>query len=148
MIYILLAVLSGFSVILSRILNANMALKIGIYQSTLFNYITGLTLSILLLAVMPGGLRLNSGVPYWSFFGGSLGVLAVALSSYVTHRVSNFNVTLLAFIGQLFTGVIIDLLLGNTLSTTKMVGGFIIFTGLLYNIFIDRQDSKNGSVTA
>ena len=148
MIYILLAVLSGFSVILSRILNANMALKIGIYQSTLFNYITGLTLSILLLAVMPGGLRLNSGVPFWSFFGGSLGVLAVALSSYVTHRVSNFNVTLLTFIGQLFTGVIIDLLLGNTLSTTKMVGGFIIFTGLLYNIFVDRQDSKNGSVTA
>ena len=148
MIYILLAVLSGFSVILSRILNANMALKIGIYQSTLFNYITGLSLSILLLAVMPGGLRLNSGVPFWSFFGGSLGVLAVALSSYVTHRVSNFNVTLLTFIGQLFTGVIIDLLLGNTLSTTKMVGGFIIFSGLLYNIFVDRQDSKNGSVTA
>lgn len=148
MLYILLAVLSGLTVVLSRILNANMALKIGIYQSTFFNYITGFALSALLLLVMPGGIVLTSGVPFWSFFGGAIGVLVVALQSFVTHRVSNYDITLLTFIGQLSTGVVIDLLLGNTIPKPKMIGGLVVFAGLLYNILADRQDSKKDALIA
>lgn len=146
MIYILLAILSGFSVVISRILNAKLSLKIGLYQSTLFNYITGFALSVTLLAVMSGNIGFNPGVPSYAFFGGIIGVLVVVLQSYVTHRVSNYDITLLTFIGQLSTGVIIDLFLGNTIPTTKMIGGVIIFVGLLYNIWVDGQDRKKDSL--
>lgn len=145
MTYVILAVVSGFSIIVSRILNANMALKIGIYQGTLMNYVMGLSLSILLFVFVPGGLSLGSGVPFWAFLGGSMGVLVIALSSFVTHRVSNFNITLLTFIGQLVTGVAIDLFLGNAISTSKIIGGTVIFIGLFYNILVDRKEDPEVS---
>jgi uncharacterized membrane protein YdcZ (DUF606 family) len=142
MIYIVLAVIAGFSIILSRILNANMALKIGIYQSTLMNYITGLSLSVMLVCFMPHEIRYTTGIPFWAFAGGILGVMVIALSSYITHRVSNFDITLLIFIGQLATGAILDIVLGNPISTTKIIGGAMIIIGLGYNILVDRSDSK------
>ncbi len=145
MLYIILAVLAGFSIILSRILNANLALKIGIYQGTFMNYVVGVSLSILLVLLVPGQLFIKTDTPVWAFIGGTLGVITVALSSYITHRVSNFNITLLTFVGQLITGVVIDLLLGNPISTSKMVGGALIFLGL---ILIIQVDSKENTETA
>ncbi|MCX7773658.1 MAG: DMT family transporter [Clostridia bacterium] len=142
MVYILLAVVAGFSIILSRILNANLALKIGIYQGTFMNYIAGLSLSLLLLFLIPGGFSFSHKIPFLAYLGGFLGVLVLALSSYMTHRISNFNLTLLIFIGQLVMGVILDILLGNSVSGTKLIGGFLIFLGLAYNIYIDGTERK------
>lgn len=141
MFYVILAVLAGFSIILSRILNANLALKIGIYQGTFMNYVVGLSLSIILVLVM-GQSSIKTGIPVWAFFGGTLGVIVVALSSYITHRVSNFNITLLTFVGQLVTGIIIDLFLGNPISTTKIVGGALIFVGLAFIIHVDSMENR------
>lgn len=142
MFYVILAVVAGFSIILSRIINANLALKIGIYQGTFINYVVGLSLSITLVLLLPGQFFVNAGIPLWAFGGGTLGVIVVALSSYITHRISNFNITLLTFLGQLVTGVVIDLFLGNPISTTKIIGGVLIFLGLAYIIHVDSIENR------
>ena len=49
MFYIIIAALSGVSIIISRIINANLSSKIGTYQSTFYNFLTGLLFSMILL---------------------------------------------------------------------------------------------------
>ncbi|EEM04957.1 hypothetical protein bmyco0002_26140 [Bacillus pseudomycoides] len=41
MLYICIAILAGISIVVARIINANLAAKIGIFQGTFVNYITG-----------------------------------------------------------------------------------------------------------
>ncbi|MDR4190907.1 EamA-like transporter family protein, partial [Bacillus pseudomycoides] len=45
MLYICIAILAGISIVVARIINANLAAEIGIFQGTFVNYITGLFFS-------------------------------------------------------------------------------------------------------
>jgi transporter family-2 protein len=49
MIYILIAILAGAGITLTRLINTSLSAKIGIFQSTMYNYITGLAVSTLCL---------------------------------------------------------------------------------------------------
>ncbi len=47
MLYITIAILAGVSIVVARIINANLAKEIGNWEGTFFNYITGLFFSML-----------------------------------------------------------------------------------------------------
>ncbi len=47
-IYFFISILAGVSIVVARIINSNLAEKIGIFQGTFFNYITGLLFSFIL----------------------------------------------------------------------------------------------------
>ncbi|MED2216374.1 DMT family transporter, partial [Bacillus thuringiensis] len=49
MLYITIAILAGVSIVVARIINANLAKEIGNWEGTFFNYITGLFFSMLFL---------------------------------------------------------------------------------------------------
>ncbi|HDR7380765.1 TPA: DMT family transporter, partial [Bacillus toyonensis] len=49
MLYITIAILAGVSIVVARIINANLAKEIGNWEGTFFNYITGLFFSALFL---------------------------------------------------------------------------------------------------
>ena len=51
MIYVLFAILSGVTNVVSRSVNFVLSDKIGMYQSTFFNYVFGLAGSLLILLV-------------------------------------------------------------------------------------------------
>ncbi len=145
MLFVFIAILSGISVVVSRILNSNLAKEIGIFQGTLFNYVVGLFFSFIFLLLsneisyVPA-LRLQ-GIPFWAYLGGLTGLLVVVLSSYVTPRISAFYLTLLVFIGQLFVGIIIDYFTLNKLSIGKIIGGLLVLFGLSYNLLIDKKQA-------
>ena len=42
MLYITIAILAGVSIVVARIINANLAKEIGNWEGTFFKYITGL----------------------------------------------------------------------------------------------------------
>jgi len=143
LIYILFSILAGVAIVVQRIINFKLSDKIGLFQSTFYNYIVGLTCSFLALIVSGellglGNLNLLS-IPLWVYTGGFLGVIVVSLSSVITPKVSSFYLTLIIFIGQIFTGVIIDFITTNNLSAGKIVGGIFILLGLLHNSRIDKK---------
>lgn len=142
-IAILIAFLAGTTIVIARILNANLAKEIGIIQGTMVNYITGLLLSSILLLVSGEitGWQVHrfQGLPVWAFFGGLVGVLVVTISSYLTHKISSFYLTLFMFIGQLFFGVLIDFLCQTDISIGKIIGGALVLLGLIYNLNVDRN---------
>ena len=111
MLYIVISILAGVSVVVSRIINSNLAKEIGIFQSTFYNYIVGLFFSVIFFILSREKINLSdikSGdVPFWAYLGGVAGVLLIVLSNYITPRISSFYLTLLIFVGQLFTSSII-----------------------------------------
>ncbi|HDR7657998.1 MULTISPECIES: DMT family transporter [Bacillus] len=142
MLYVTIATLAGVSIVVARIINANLAAKIGNWEGTFFNYITGLFFSMLFLIFSSDSIYIPShtlqSIPIAVYLGGLVGVIVISLSNYITPKISAFYLTLLIFIGQLFAGTIIDFILSHELSTGKVVGGIFVLIGLTYNLLVDR----------
>ncbi len=151
MLYIVISILAGVSVVVSRIINSNLAKEIGIFQSTFFNYIVGLFFSVIFFILSREKINLSglkSGdVPFWAYLGGVAGVLLIVLSNYITPRISSFYLTLLIFVGQLFTGIIIDYFVKGNISSGKLIGGLLVLAGLIYNLVIDKKSLQNSGAT-
>ena len=101
MIYVLFAILCGVTNVLSRSVNFVLSDKIGMYQSTFFNYVFGLAGSILILLISGETFKLFSAssynAPWYIYAGGLLGVAVVTLLSFLSSKVSSFYLTLLLF---------------------------------------------------
>ncbi len=142
--YILLAVLAGVSVVISRIFNSIIAEKIGTLQGTFINYFTGLVTSFVLLLITKDYVNIDLNnyytIPIYSYFGGIIGILVVVLSNYTIPRVSSFSLSLLVFIGQLSIGIFIDYFSNNGVSKSKIIGGVFILIGLSYNMLLDKNN--------
>lgn len=145
-LYMLLSILGGASVVLGRMINAKLSKKIGTLQSTLINYIVGLSFTIIIFFVTQDkfkmGLSSFETIPLWAYLGGLMGVIIIMTSNYVTPRISAFYITLLVFIGQLFLGTLIDFFIFKELSLTKAIGGILVLAGLTYNLWIDQKKMK------
>lgn len=144
MFYALIAILSGISNVISRSVNFVLSEKLGVYQSTLFNYIFGLAGSILILLISGETSKLFSSTSYdasWlAYTGGLVGVAVVSLQVFLSYKVSSFYLTLLIFVGQLFTGIILDFILSGKISIWQVIGGILVIIGLSYNLYIDRVE--------
>lgn len=139
MFYILISIASGGIVVLSRILNTVLTDSIGLMESSFFNYLTGFISSVILFFIMKDTIQLSNftNTPIWAYLGGLIGVIIVILSSVVTPKMSVFYISLIIFIGQLLTGIIIDCLTLKTIPFNKIIGGLLVVCGLFYNIRID-----------
>lgn len=144
--YFLMAVLAGISIVVARIINANLANRIGLFQGTVFNYLTGVLFSLIFLVFSKEMLSLGNidwkSIPIWAYLGGIVSVAVVVLSSYVTPKISVFYQTLFVFIGQLFVGIIVDFVVLNQLSIGKVIGGILVLVGLTLNLVLDTKSLK------
>lgn len=148
---IFIAILAGVSVVVARTINANLAGKIGIFQGTIYNYVIGLAFSLLFLLVSSEGLSLSyetlTSLPWWLYTGGLVGVMVVSLSNYVTPKISAFYLTIIIFIAQLFVGILIDYFALSIISVGKIIGGLLVFSGLSYNLSLDRRSKQVKSLS-
>lgn len=143
-LYILVAILSGVSIVVSRIINSRLGDEIGVFQSTFYNFLTGLIFSIIILLFSNETIGISSEIlsstPIAAYLGGLIGVISIALSNYVAPKISAFYMALLIFIGQLFTGIIIDYFTLGEISLGKVIGGIIVCIGLAYNLNLDKNE--------
>jgi len=143
LVYLLISVLAGVTVVFGRIINSNLAEKIGTFQGTVINYIVGLSFSFLFLWISNETITISYAsmktIPIWAYFGGIVGVMIILLSNYVTPKISLFYSTLFMFIGQLFLGIMIDYFVVHNMSIGKLIGGLLVLIGLTYNLSIDKK---------
>lgn len=144
-IYIIISILAGVTIVIGRTINSNLAERIGIFQGTFFNYVVGLLFSIIFLIfskeTFPTTFNSFNSIPFLAYLGGLLGVITIVISNYMTPRISSFYLTLFIFIGQLFMGVIIDYTNIGTVSIGKVIGGILVLIGLTYNLIVDKNDT-------
>ncbi|QNG58508.1 DMT family transporter [Bacillus sp. PAMC26568] len=147
-VYLIISILAGVSIVIARIINSNLAEKIGLLEGTLINFVTGLLLSCIFLFFSSEAITFSSAwldVPVWAYLGGAAGVIVILLSSFLTPKVSAFYLTLFIFIGQLFAGIVIDFITLGELSMGKIIGGLLVLFGLVFNLTIDRKEEMNAS---
>lgn len=141
----LMAVASGISGVVSRLANAQLSGRTSALGSSFTNHWVGLVGSVVLLLVMQpdfvGGLQVPD-VPLWAYVGGACGVLMVMLWNVAGLKVSAFELTLLSFIGQVFAGIALDLLLGNGFSREIFIGGSFVVVGVLLNMLAGQQKTE------
>jgi transporter family-2 protein len=144
MFYIIISVVSGAIVVISRILNTRLSEKVGLLESSFFNYLTGLLSSLILFEIIHDKFNSSqlSSIPFWAYLGGALGIIIVILSSVVTPKMSSFYITLIIFIGQLFSGIIIDCFTLDTIPYAKIIGGLLVVLGLGFNLYIDTEQNE------
>ncbi|MDO4493312.1 MAG: DMT family transporter [Clostridia bacterium] len=140
---VLCALLCGVLMVLSRSFNGLLTERLGAMQSTLYNYITGLTASAVVMLLLGRGEALWTGAqlpsnPLW-YTGGLLGVVSVTILNIVIHRIPALYLTIIMFIGQVAGGFVLDALLGNGLPMGNLIGGLFCTAGMCINAIADRR---------
>lgn len=143
---IILAMLGGILTTLSMVVNSSLGKKIGVIQSTCINYIVGLICSILVLVALGSSVNISietfEKMPFYIFLGGAIGVSVVYFSNIIIPKIPVVYSTLLLFVGQVVTGIIIDFFVMSEISFTKLIGAIIIIIGILFNSKIDEKEIK------
>ncbi len=64
----------------------------------------------------------------------------VLLSNVTVRRISAFYMTLLLFVGQVFTGIVVDMALTGVFSPQNLIGGALVAAGMAVNLRLEPQD--------
>ena len=140
--YIIIALMTGSLVIISMIMNSRVGDEIGLFQGVFINYVLGLSVATIILLFNLDTLKIGSSVPWWAYLGGAFGMAIVTISNIIIPKIPTIYTTILIFIGQLFTGMVIDLLTNVDISKGKVIGGILICIGLFYNLTVDKKQAQ------
>ncbi len=138
------SLLAGASVVAARTVNARLAERTTHTVSTWYNYIVGLVFALITLAILGRAELAQAPVisaRVWIYGGGLLGVIVVFLSNMIVTRISAFYMTLLLFIGQVFTGIAIDIVTTQSFSQQNLIGGALVAAGMALNLWLDQRKS-------
>ncbi len=135
------SLLTGVSVVLSRTVNARLSAQSSETVSAWYNYVTGLLLSLVVMALIGRGELASAdfGARPWMYLGGALGVAVVLLCNVTVKRISAFYMTLLLFVGQVFAGIVVDVVLTGAFSAENLIGGGLVAVGMGLNLWMDRD---------
>ena len=139
----MISVFAGSAVVFSRTVNANLACEAGTYLGTFYNHIMGVPFCILLWGMMSDfSITANLSFEPWMLLGGMLGVLSLWVFNTLVPRISSFRLTLLSFLGQLFTGFFIDIFTHQDISSSMFWGGIICASGFLLSFVYEYYEKK------
>jgi len=141
-----LSFVAGVITVISRTLNAKLADNTSIRVSTFFNYAVGLTIASAVCLALgrnePVFSELAVSPDFYLYVGGTLGVCMILISNMIVTKVPAFYLSLLLFIGQVFTGIIIDVIIMQSFSIPILVGGVLVTAGLFTDIIFNRKTIK------
>ncbi|MEY1554320.1 DMT family transporter [Yoonia sp. R2331] len=130
--FVLIAFLGGASVSLSRQINGRLSLSTSALHSSFWNHIVGLGL-LTCMALVFGGLFTPgiADIPSWAYLGGTVGVVFIALSSWLVARIGAAQTALLIIAGQMISGVVLDIVMGAPGQPLARVAGVaLILAGM------------------
>ena len=142
---IIVSLLAGVTIVVSRTINANLAVRTSLLYSTMWNYISGIIFMVLLVLLGVGGaLPFSKGLPpeLWICLGGGVGAVVIFISNYLVTRVSSLNLTLLMFVGQIFASIALDWMISGAFSLGNALGGVLVAAGMLFNLWVDVDNGK------
>lgn len=127
------ATLAGILVGLSRQLNGRLALSTTALTSSFWNHIVGFAV-LTAIGLVIGGLWPDGALsaPWYAYLGGTIGVIFVASGSWLIARIGAINTAMLVIGGQMVSGVLLDILRGNTDNVViSIVGVAMIIAGMV-----------------
>jgi transporter family-2 protein len=109
LILLLIIFISGVLVALQPSVNARLAQKIGLVESSTVSFLVG-TIFLLLLAMLfgQGSFRALPQATWWELTGGLMGAFFVSAVILVVPRLGTGSVMAVAIAGQLLTALLLD----------------------------------------
>jgi len=132
-VYAVLAVLAGILVSLSRQINGRLALSTSAMESSFWNHLVGLVF-ITLAALVFGGLFAGAPLasPWWAYLGGTVGVIFIAMGSWLIQRIGAAQTALMIIAGQMVSGVVLDVAMGAPGNLWARIAGVgLILAGMI-----------------
>lgn len=136
-IAVLVSIGAGITVVLSRTVNARLSEKSGALVGSFFNHLIGLPCCAALWLAIADFSAPAARPEAWMLTGGMFGVAVVLLFNVVVPRLPAFRLTLLSFLGQVFTGFAIDLITHQDVSGGLFWGGVICAVGFLVSLLME-----------
>jgi transporter family-2 protein len=140
---VIVSFVAGVCIVISRTLNAKLSDLTSVWVSTFYNYLLGLIMAILAFFILGrnelNGIKLTISPDLYIYFGGMLGVCVVFLSNITVAKISAFYLTLLIFVAQVFSGVLIDMVISQEFSSRNLTGGVLVAIGLCVNLLLDNK---------
>lgn len=139
-LYILLALFGGVLVVVSRQVNGRLSMSTSAMEASFWNHFVGFVF-VSLLALIFGGLFAGdpAGAPWWAYFGGWLGVIFIAASSWAVTRIGAAQTAMLIIAGQMISGVALDLMIGVAGNPIARVAGVLL---ILCGMWIARSGKR------
>lgn len=122
---VILALIAGVLVSLSRQINGRLSLATSPMASSFWNHIVGFVI-ISIIALAFGGLWPGDGPPdppLIAYVGGTIGVVFIAASSWLITRIGAVNTALMIIAGQMVSGVVLDVAAGIAGTTWMRAAG-------------------------
>ena len=133
---------------MSRTVNAHLSNHIGALQGSLINHLAGMPVCLLLALMIPEQ-TVDQPFRLWIWCGGMLGVLIVMIYNITVPKIPAYRLTLITLCGQLFCGILLDVLLGGELNTKEFGAGLLVAAGILSNqllkIYRKKHDKKDAA---
>lgn len=135
---LLFAIIIGMVTVVIRLVNYKSSSYVGSVGGGMVNFISGTILAFLVLLVSSGfspewGKFAEIPVVYYT--AGILGALSILMNVAVYAKMEIFYSTILMLIGQIGTGILMDVFIFGTLSVVKCLGIAVVCTG----IFLDKK---------
>jgi len=141
-----LSFLAGVIMVISRTLNAKLAERTSIWVSTFYNYAVGLCVAIVVFLILgnsePIYTDFSISPDFYIYFGGPLSVCLILISNIVVTKIPSFYLSLLLFIGQVFSGILIDAFIDQSFSITIIIGGVLVTAGLCADMVFSSKTKK------
>ena len=118
-IYILLALLNGFCIAISRIWNGQLASYCGAFKASYVNHIIGFVFLSIVMILLLEPPQFSNGSNMLVYLGGFIGACYVAINSLVMSHLGSTNTMILVIGGQMCFGLFLD-------SSTNSPSEFVI----------------------
>lgn len=144
---LVLALISGFIAVISKMINFKLSEKIGLLNGTLVNYVVASVISILVILMMSSDNIFNLStiklVPAWIYLGGVFGLASLVLTIVSLPKIPVAYSTILILMGQLITGFAIDIIISGDFSYIKLFGVVLVALGICADkLFLDYWEKK------
>lgn len=138
MIFVLIGLLNGFCITLSRVFNGQLSTKYGAFHASLVNHVVGfLFLSLLLFTVSVSLLDPLHTMPNEPelYLGGAIGALYVAVNSFVIAKLGSTNSIVLVVCGQMLFGLAVDMYSSRLEDLgLNVLGAGLVITGVVAKV--------------
>jgi transporter family-2 protein len=136
MIFVLIGLLNGFCITLSRVFNGQLSTKYGAFHASLVNHVVGfLFLSLLLFTVSVSLLDPLYTMPNEPelYLGGAIGALYVAVNSFVMARLGSTNSIVLVVCGQMLFGLLMEVYTKDlAFLEMQIIGAGLVVFGVIW----------------
>lgn len=137
--YILIAIFSGFTIVLSILMLGRINKQVGLLPTTFVSFSVGSVGAIFLLLVThKTNFQTLQDVPIYLYFGFVIVISITMLNGTLINKIPATYGTILVFIGQLVTGILMDFFRFHKLSYGDLIGGIVLLLGLYYNSRVDK----------